>query len=346
MRTGFLNSSHFLHERYVISIISNYLVIVVNVTTKFIKLEYLTRTLATHFPIPYSLFPIPYSLFHYLFPVPLYSYSSGNKNIFPIFSQYFQSSHFSLIQIYNLPSRMNNWLYQYPKLYTGILLKRYKRFFADIQLDSGEVVTAHCPNTGPMTGVSKVGSPVQLSKSDNPNRKLAYTLELIQVDDLAPTWVGVNTALPNRVVKQALEKHLFPELSEYTQVKGEVVYGKDKKSRVDFYLTGKEGQRPIYLEVKNTTWSQGTLALFPDTETTRGQKHLRELMEVLPQSRAVMLYFINRGDCTQFAPGDSTDPVYGKLLREAIKQGLEVLPCRFDISPEGIRYLGLAELKI
>ncbi|MBE9058638.1 DNA/RNA nuclease SfsA [Sphaerospermopsis sp. LEGE 08334] len=241
---------------------------------------------------------------------------------------------------------MNNWLYQYPKLYTGILLKRYKRFFADIQLEGGEVVTAHCPNTGPMTGVSKVGSPVQLSKSDNPNRKLAYTLELIQVDDLAPTWIGVNTALPNRVVKQALEKHLFPELSEYTQVKGEVVYGKDKKSRVDFYLTGKEGQRPIYLEVKNTTWSQGTLALFPDTETTRGQKHLRELMEVLPQSRAVMLYFINRGDCTQFAPGDSTDPIYGKLLREAINMGLEVLPCRFDISPQGIRYLGLAELKI
>jgi sugar fermentation stimulation protein A len=129
---------------------------------------------------------------------------------------------------------MIDWLYNYPILYPGILLKRYKRFFADVQLDSGEVVTAHCPNTGPMTGVSTVGSAVQISKSDNPNRKLGYTLELIQVNDHITTWVGVNTALPNRVIKLALEKHLFPELGEYQQVKGEVVYGKDRKSRVDF----------------------------------------------------------------------------------------------------------------
>ena len=241
---------------------------------------------------------------------------------------------------------MIDWLYNYPTLYSGILLKRYKRFFADVQLDSGEVVTAHCPNTGPMTGVSTIGSAVQVSKSDNPNRKLGYTLELIQVNDNQKAWVGVNTALPNRVIKLALEKRLFPELGAYEQVKGEVVYGKDRKSRIDFYLTGSAEQRPIYLEVKNTTWCQGTLALFPDTETTRGQKHLRELMEVLPASRSVMLYFINRGDCVEFAPGDTTDPVYGQLLREAIKLGLEVLPCRFDISPEGIRYLGLAKLKI
>ena len=241
---------------------------------------------------------------------------------------------------------MIDWLYNYPTLYPGILLKRYKRFFADVQLDSGEVVTAHCPNTGTMTGVSTIGSAVQISKSDNPNRKLAYTLELIQVNDNQTAWVGVNTALPNRVIKLALEKRLFPELGEYEQVKGEVVYGKDRKSRIDFYLTGSAEERPIYLEVKNTTWCQGTLALFPDTETTRGQKHLRELMEVLPASRSVMLYFINRGDCVEFAPGDTTDPVYGQLLREAIKLGLEVLPCRSDISPEGIRYLGLAKLKI
>ncbi|MFM7364016.1 MAG: DNA/RNA nuclease SfsA [Cuspidothrix sp.] len=241
---------------------------------------------------------------------------------------------------------MIDYLYSYPELYPGILLKRYKRFFADVQLESGEVVTAHCPNTGPMTGVSTVRSSVQVSRSDNPQRKLAYTLELIQVNNPISTWVGVNTALPNRVIKLALDKYLFPELGEYEQVKGEVVYGKNRKSRVDFYLTGSGEQRPIFLEVKNTTWSQGNLALFPDTETTRGQKHLQELMAVLPQSRAVMLYFINRGDCPEFAPGDRTDPIYGKLLREAIELGLEVLPCRFDISPKGIRYLGLAQLKI
>lgn len=239
-----------------------------------------------------------------------------------------------------------DWLYRYPTLYPGILLKRYKRFFADVQLTSGEIVTAHCPNTGPMTGVSTLGSAVQLSKSANPNRKLAYTLELIQVHDNDPTWVGVNTALPNQIVKLALARYLFPELGEYSHIKGEVVYGQDKKSRVDFFLTGNDEDRPIYLEVKNTTWTQGNLAVFPDTETTRGQKHLRELMALLPRSRAVMLYFINRGDCTEFAPGDSTDPIYGKLLRDAIALGLEVLPCRFDVSPEGIRYLGLAKLKI
>jgi sugar fermentation stimulation protein A len=104
--------------------------------------------------------------------------------------------------------------------------------------------------------------------------------------------------------------------------------------------------RDIYLEVKNTTWCHGALALFPDTETTRGQKHLRELMALLPTSRAVMFYFINRGDCTEFAPGDSTDPLYGELLRQAIALGLEVLPCRFDISPTEIRYLGLAQMKL
>ncbi len=241
---------------------------------------------------------------------------------------------------------MIDWLYHYPPLSPGILLKRYKRFFADIELDTGEVVIAHCPNTGPMTGICTPGSLVQVSYSDNPTRKLAYNWEMIQVCDNEPTWVGVNTALPNRVIKLALEKFLFPELSSYSQIRFEVPYGQDKKSRVDFLLNGSDVERPIYIEVKSTTWACDRLALFPDTETTRGQKHLRELMALIPQARAVMLYFINRGDCTHFAPGDSRDPVYSKLLRDAIALGLEVLPCRFEITPAGIRYLGLSELKI
>jgi sugar fermentation stimulation protein A len=239
---------------------------------------------------------------------------------------------------------MPDWIYPLPILYPGTLVKRYKRFFADIELDSGELITAHCPNTGPMTGIYIPGNRVQVSLSDNPTRKLPYTWELIEVNDLEPTWVGVNTALPNRVVKAALEAHIFPELGEYGQILGEVVYGQDRKSRVDFMLTGEN--RPIYVEVKNTTWTDGRLALFPDCVTTRGQKHLRELTEIVPQMRSVMLYFINRGDCTQFAPGDSADPVYGKLLREAIARGVEVLPCRFEVSPIGLRYLGLAELAL
>jgi sugar fermentation stimulation protein A len=240
---------------------------------------------------------------------------------------------------------MSDWIYPFPTLYPGTLIQRYKRFFADIELDSGETITAHCPNTGPMTGLYIPGNRVQVSRSDSPTRKLPYTWELIEVHDLEPTWVGVNTALPNRVIKAALEAKLFPELGNYQKIQGEVPYGVDKKSRIDFLLTSEDG-RSLYVEVKNTTWTDGSLALFPDTVTTRGQKHLRELTELLPHARSVMLYFINRGDCTHFSSGDRADPIYGKLLREGIALGLEVLPCRFEVSLEGLRYLGLAELKL
>ena len=238
-----------------------------------------------------------------------------------------------------------DWSYPFPQLHSGKLLKRYKRFFADIELDTGEVITAHCPNTGPMTGSCQVGGRVMVSHSDNPKRKLAYTWELAEVHDTVPTWAGANTALPNRAIKSALEARLFPELGDYTKVRSEVKYGTDGKSRIDFLLEV-DGDRPIYIEVKNTTWAQATLALFPDTVTIRGQKHLREMTQLLPQARAVMLYFINRGDCTDFAPGDAADPEYGELLRQAIAAGLEVLPCRFAITPQTIQYLGLANLAL
>lgn len=238
---------------------------------------------------------------------------------------------------------MTDFVYQYPTLYPGTLIRRYKRFFADIELANGEVITAHCPNTGPMTGICIPGSPVYVSHSTSPTRKLAYTWELIQVHDTEPTWAGVNTSLPNRVIKLALIQKRFLELGDYSQIRFEVPYGQEK-SRIDFVLTG--NKQPIYLEVKNTTWAQGTLALFPDTVTTRGQKHLRELMGLLPTASAVMLYFINRSDCVDFAPGDSADRLYGQLLRDAIAAGLIVLPCRFEVNPIGIRYLGLANLKL
>ena len=235
-------------------------------------------------------------------------------------------------------------IYTYPTLELGILIKRYKRFFADIELTSGEIITAHCPNTGPMTGVSTIGSLVQVSHSNNPKRKLAYTWEMIQVKD-KPTWIGVNTAMPNRIIKLALEQRLFTELGNYSTIRGEVPYGKDLKSRVDFLLTDDpiEDKPAIYLEVKSVSLSEGNLALFPDTVTTRGQKHLRELMALLPQARSVMLYFINRGDCSSFAPCDIADSLYGELLREAVERGVEVLPYKFEITPQGIYYLGLAE---
>jgi sugar fermentation stimulation protein A len=240
---------------------------------------------------------------------------------------------------------ITDFFYPYPPLISGILLKRYKRFFAEIELLSGEIIIAHCPNTGPMIGVSTPGSLVQVSKSNNPKRKLAYTWEAIQVNEPQPTWVGINTALPNRIVKLALEKQLFPELSgRYSEIRPEVIYGIDKKSRVDFLLTSKESMPPIYVEVKNTTLAQDNVALFPDTVTTRGQKHLQELIALLPDAKPVMLYFINRGDCPFFSPADLYDSIYGKLLREAVEKRVEILPYRFDVSPQGIRFLGLANI--
>ncbi len=235
-------------------------------------------------------------------------------------------------------------IYQYSHLKSGKLIKRYKRFLADIELATGEIITAHCPNTGPMIGVSTPGSSVLVSQSDNPKRKLAYTWEAIAINQ---TWVGVNTAIPNRVIKLALQQQLLPELAgRYDKVRGEVPYGKENKSRIDFLLTGDGSQPPLYLEVKNVTLSEGKIALFPDTVTTRGQKHLRELMALIPDAKPVMLYFINRSDCSIFAPSDRHDPKYGELLREAVAAGVEVLPYRFAITPQGISYLGLAEFQL
>jgi sugar fermentation stimulation protein A len=235
-------------------------------------------------------------------------------------------------------------IYEYPPLIAGRLQSRYKRFLADIQLESGEIITAHCPNTGPMLGVCTPDSEVYVSKSNNPKRKLAYTWEMIKVNQ---TWVGINTNLPNQVVKLALKQNLWTELvGNYTQICPEVSYGKERKSRIDFLLKDEMQQISTYLEVKNTTLAEDNLALFPDTVTTRGQKHLQELINLLPEAKAVMLYFINRSDCSHFAAGDSYDPKYGQLLQEAIQQGVKVLPFRFEVTPQGIRYLGLAELML
>jgi sugar fermentation stimulation protein A len=242
-------------------------------------------------------------------------------------------------------------VHSFEPLLLGTLIKRYKRFFADIQLENGEIITAHCPNTGPMTGISEVGSLVAVSRSDNPKRKLAFTWEMVQVQGF---WVGVNTSLPNRVIGKMLERKLIAELGEYDRIQAEVAYGVEK-SRIDFVLfneSGKESSK-TFLEVKNTTWVADSqeIVLFPDTVSTRGQKHLRELISIIDSNsensiKSTMLYFINRSDPLFFSPGDRADPEYGKLLRMAIAAGVQVLACRFHVTPQAIEYLGLAELKI
>jgi sugar fermentation stimulation protein A len=228
-------------------------------------------------------------------------------------------------------------VYSYPALQQGVLVRRYQRFFAEVALATGERITAHCPNTGSMTGICTPGSSVWVSFHDDPKRKLSWTWEMIQVHD---TWVGVNTGLPNRVIGAMLAAGQIPELGPVAQVAREVPYGAER-SRIDFVVYNPEGL-PTYVEVKNTTWSLGDRALFPDTVTTRGQKHIRELMLLREQGIATaLIFFINRADCTTFAAGATADPEYGRLLVEAFARGVMVLPCRFAVSPTEISYLGV-----
>jgi sugar fermentation stimulation protein A len=214
----------------------------------------------------------------------------------------------------------------------GRLVARYKRFFADVILDSGEALTAHCPNPGSMLGLNRPGMGVWLSRSDNPKRKLAWTLEL--VEDGAGL-AGVNTMNPNRLVAEALTARAIPELAGYAH-RPEVKFG--TASRVDFLLT--DPDRPdCYLEVKNCHMRRsGTLAEFPDCVAARSAKHLRELAnEVAKGNRAVQLFVIQRTDCDRFAACADLDPVYAAGLDAAVKAGVEVLCYGCDISPSEVR---------
>lgn len=219
-----------------------------------------------------------------------------------------------------------------PPLLPGKLVKRYKRFLADVELDDGSVVTAHCPNSGSMKGCNLPGAPVMLSLSPNPNCKLAHTWELVQVNGY---WVGLNTMLPNRLAEEGILDGTVAELQGYPHLRREVPYGSEH-SRIDLLLEGAAGR--CYVEVKNVTLVEDGLALFPDAVTERGQKHLRELMEVVRNGdRGVILFTVQRGDGAAVAPADSIDKVYGSLLREAVTQGVEALAYRALVTPHEIR---------
>jgi sugar fermentation stimulation protein A len=215
-------------------------------------------------------------------------------------------------------------------LYPGRLVRRYQRFLADVELAGGTIVTAHCPNSGSMKGCAVLGNPVLLSVADNPKRKLKYTWELVLADGC---WVGINTGLPNRLVREGIETGIIDELMGYPAIRPEVKYG--EKSRVDLLLSGPSGL--CYLEVKNVTLVEGDVALFPDAITTRGQKHLRELMEMVRQGhRGVIFFVVQRGDGASVAPADSIDAEYGRLLRLAAKSGVDVLAYQASVTPQQI----------
>tara|TARA_B100000989_G_scaffold86723_1_gene62441 strand:+ start:1724 stop:2422 length:699 start_codon:yes stop_codon:yes gene_type:complete len=208
----------------------------------------------------------------------------------------------------------------------GILVKRYKRFFADVQLDNN-VVTAHCPNTGSMMGLLDAGNKVLLSKSDNEKRKLKYTLEVIK---LKKSHVGVNTHRTNRIVEKALNDNVLNFVKNITEVRREVKYGEN--SKVDFVVTTPKEE--VYIEVKNVTLSrEKKTAEFPDAVTIRGSKHLIELAKLKKKGiRAVMLYVIQRDDINSFKIASDIDPVYAKNLKKAMKSGVEVFcyDCKFS----------------
>jgi sugar fermentation stimulation protein A len=215
----------------------------------------------------------------------------------------------------------------------GRLVQRYKRFFADVVMDDGAAITAHCPNPGAMLGLNTPGLGVWLSWSGAPKRKLAWTLELVEADG---GLVGVNTMNPNRLVAEALAAAAIPELAGYAAHRPEVKFG--QASRVDFLLTHPD-RPPAYVEVKNCHLRrEGTLAEFPDCVAARSTKHLRELTaEVAAGNRAVQLFVIQRTDCDRFAACADLDPTYAAALPAAAAAGVEVLCYGCDISPREVR---------
>lgn len=215
------------------------------------------------------------------------------------------------------------------KLIKGKLIKRYKRFLSDIELENGEIVIAHCTNSGSMKTCIEEGADVYVSPVDDPKRKTKFTWEMIFINN---GWIGINTAIPNKLAYEAVRDKEIPQLSQYNTVRREVKFG---DSRLDVFAENE--QEKCYIEVKNVSMKVGNAALFPDAVTTRGQKHLKTLIEVKKNGhRAVMLYIIQRGDINEFGPAKDIDPIYAEYLKEATDNGVEVIAVKAEVTPESI----------
>lgn len=221
----------------------------------------------------------------------------------------------------------------------GRLILRYKRFLADIMLDNGTIVTAHCTNSGSMKSCLKEHAEVYLSQSLNPNRKLPYTWEMIKING---KWVGINTSNPNRIAYEILENNWIDELPSFKTLRREVKYG---DSRFDIY--GETETQKWYFEVKNVTLKEGKFALFPDAVTTRGQKHLNTLIKAKAEGYHVsMLYIIQRTDVDFFAPAWNIDPAYSEELIKAFEAGVKLYAIQVTVTPESIEPLRLLPIEL
>lgn len=222
-----------------------------------------------------------------------------------------------------------------PPLRPAKLIRRYKRFLADIRLPSGEETTIHCPNTGSMRHCLVENSPCWYSESTNPKRKYPYTWEIATTT--SGYLAGINTARANHLVKEAIENEQVEELKGYTQIKSEVKYGSEN-SRIDLLLKAAE-RRDCYVEVKNVTLGlENKQGLFPDSVSTRGTKHLRELAAMVEQGkRAVLFFCVQHTGISQVSPADEIDPTYGNTLRQVMKAGVEVIAYTTQVSPEEIK---------
>ena len=216
-------------------------------------------------------------------------------------------------------------------LISGEFIKRYKRFFVDIKIGNN-TVTAHCPNTGSMMGLLKKGNNVWLSKSDNPKRKLKYTLQIIENQK---SKVGINTHLTNKIVLDALKKRMIKNFKDINNIQQEVKFGEN--TRFDFLLTKKN--KKTFIEVKNVTLSREKLiAEFPDAITSRGLKHIQELLKAGKQGYEIYLFFvIQRNDCRKFELAKDIDPEYCELLTKAVKKNLKILCYDCKFSSKGIK---------
>jgi sugar fermentation stimulation protein A len=237
---------------------------------------------------------------------------------------------------------------QLPKrLQPGVLTKRYKRFLADIVTDAGDSFTIHCPNTGSMKNCQEPGSRIWYSDSENPNRKYSCTWELVEVDD--EHIVGINTGLANKLVHEAIELGRIKELGGYESIRTEVAYG-EQKSRIDLLLEGlgADSNAQCYVEVKNVSLGMGDgLGVFPDAVTSRGQKHLQELLLMHESGhRAVLLFCVQHSGIERIAPADDIDPEYGRLLREVVSKGVEVLAYRAEFDLQNSQIELLAKLPV